>query len=246
MSSIEVQQFTYRHGDIDLVGYMAQPSRYPRAGILIVPTIAGPSKQMLGHARWLASLGYCAMVCDLYGKGHVENMREARVLADELRADAEYYRERFRCALEELRARSRLSNSRIGAIGYCMGGEIVLEMARSGEDIALAVSFHGLLATPLPAKRGTIKSRILVFHGRADPLVPPKQMRAFLEEMDIAGADCHVHIYSGVLHGFTDINSASGAMEAVQYNASADRQSKAAMLSMFDEVFENKKTPDQQ
>ena len=216
MSSIEVQQFTYRHGDVDLVGYMAQPSRYPRAGILIVPTIAGPSKQMLGHARWLASLGYSAMVCDLYGKGHVENMREARVLADELRADAEYYRERFRCALEELRTRSRLSNSRIGAIGYCMGGEIVLEMARSGEDIALAVSFHGLLATPLPAKRGTIKSRILVFHGRA------------------------------VLHGFTDINSASGAMEAVQYNASADRQSKAAMLSMFDEVFENKKTPDQQ
>ncbi len=107
-------------------------------------------------------------------------------------------------------------------------------------------SFHGLLATPLPAKRGTIKSRILVFHGRADPLVPPKQMRAFLEEMDIAGADCHVHIYSGVLHGFTDINSASGAMEAVQYNASADRQSKAAMLSMFAEVFETKKTPDQQ
>ena len=245
MSSIEVQQFTYQHGDVTLSGYMAQPSRYPRAGILIVPTIAGPTKLMFDRARWLASLGYSAMVCDLYGEGVLEDMREARKLADALRADAEYYRDRFRCALAELRTRSKLANSRIGAIGYCMGGEIVLEMARGGEDIALVVSFHGLLATPLPAKRGTIKSRILVCHGRADPFVPPKQMRVFLEEMDIAGADCHVHVYSGVLHGFTDLNSGAKSNQAIRYNASADRQSKAAMLSMFDEVFENKKTPGQ-
>ena len=245
MSSIEIQNFTYRHGEVELAGYMAQPSRYPRGAILIVPTISGPNKQMFDRARWLASLGYSAMVCDLYGKGYVEDMREARVLANELRTDAEYYRERFRCALTELRERSKLGNHQLGAIGYGMGGEIVLEMARGGEDLAIVVSFHGLLATPLPAKRGTIKSRILVCQGRADPLVPPKQVRAFLEEMDIAGADCHMHIYSGVLHGFTDINSSSRSMNSVKYNASADRQSKAAMLSMFEEVFEAKKTPDQ-
>ncbi len=246
MSSIEVQQFTYQHGDVNLSGYMAQPSRYPRAGILIVPTIIGPTQLMFDRARWLASLGYSAMVCDLYGKGTVTDMREARKLADALREDAEYYRERFRCALDELRTRSKLANSRIGAIGYCMGGEIVLEMARGGEDIALVVSFHGLLSTPLPAKRGTIKSRILVCHGRADPLVPPKQVRAFLEEMDFAGADCHMHIYSGVLHGFTDPGNNLKSVSAVRYNASADRQSKAAMLSMFDEIFATTGTPDQQ
>ena len=244
MSSIEIHQFTYRHGDVELSGYLAQPSRYPRAGILIVPTIAGPTQLMFDRARWLASLGYSAMVCDLYGKGALVDLREARKLADELRADAQYYRDRFRCALEELRTRSKLANSRIGAIGYCMGGEIVLEMARGGEDIALVVSFHGLLATPLPARRGTIKARILVCHGRADPFVPPKQLRAFQEEMDFAGADCHVHIYSGVLHGFTDPGSNAKAVEAVRYNPSADRQSKAAMLSMFDEMFETKTTPD--
>jgi len=96
----------------------------------------------------------------------------------------------------------------------------------------------------LPARRGTIKARILVCHGRADPFVPPKQLRAFQEEMDFAGADCHVHIYSGVLHGFTDPGSNAKAVEAVRYNPSADRQSKAAMLSMFDEMFETKTTPD--
>lgn len=243
MSSIEVNKFTYNHGDVELAGYMAQPSRYPRAAILIVPTIAGPSELMFTRARWLASLGYSAMVCDIYGRGFVEDMQVARKLADELRSDAQYYRERFRCALDELRTRSRLANKRIAAIGYCMGGEIVLEMARSGEDLALVVSFHGLLATPLPAKRGTVKPRLLVCHGRADPLVPPKQVREFLEEMDIAGVDCHMHIYSGVVHGFTDPTSNDKAQSAVGYNASADRQSKAAMLNMLDELFEPKKTP---
>lgn len=237
MSSIEVNTFTYHHGDLELAGYMAQPSRYPRAGILIVPTIAGPNKIMFERARWLASQGYAAMVCDLYGQGEITDHRAASSMANTLRADPENYRERFRCALDELRTRSKLANHRIAAIGYCMGGEIVLEMARGGEDLALVVSFHGLLATPLPAKRGAIKARILVCHGRADPLVPPKQVRAFLEEMDIAGADCHMHTYTGVVHGFTDPLSDSKPLDAVAYNKSADQQSKAAMLSMFEELF---------
>lgn len=243
MSSIEVNTFTYHHGEIELAGYMAQPSRYPRAGIMIVPTIAGPTDIMYERARWLASIGYSAMVCDIYGQGHVSDMKKARKLADELRSDVHYYRERFHIALEELRTRSGLANRRLAAIGYCMGGEAVLEMARDGEDLALVVSFHGLLATPQPAKRGKVKARLLVCHGRADPLVPPKQVRTFLEEMDVAGVDCHMHIYSGVVHGFTDPGSNKKPMEAVSYNASADRQSKAAMLNMFDEIFEPTKTP---
>lgn len=238
MSSIEIQNFVYHHGDVELAGYMARPSDEPRAGILIVPTIAGPSPRMHEHAKSLASLGYSAMVCDVYGKGLITDSKEANRLASQLRADPQYYRARFRNALDELRRRSQFTNQRLAAIGYCMGGEAVLELARGGEDIALVVSFHGLLATPLPAEKNAVKARVLVCHGQADPLVSPKQVGTFLEEMDVSGTNCHMHIYAGVVHGFTDPDSDSKPYDAVQYNASADRQSKAAMLSMFDEVFE--------
>ena len=237
MSSIELHKFTYRHGEVELQGYLAQPSRYPRAAILIVPTMAGPDDLMRTRARWLSTQGYTAMVADLYGIGHVADPSQARRLASELRGNAENYRERFSVALEELRTRSGLANQRLGAIGYGMGGEIVLEMARGGEDLAIVVSFHGLLATPLPAKRNVIKARILAFHGRADPLVPPKQLREFMEEMDRAGANCHVHSYHRVVHGFTDPKGDRSPSTAIAYDASADRQSKAAMLNMFDEIF---------
>ena len=82
MSSIEVHNFTYHHGDVELAGYIAQPSRYPKAGIMIVPTIAGPSDLMRDRARWLASIGYSAMVCDIYGKGFVDDMRKVFARVD--------------------------------------------------------------------------------------------------------------------------------------------------------------------
>ena len=68
-------------------------------------------------------------------------------------------------------------------------------------------------------------------------MVPRNAVLAFWEEMDAAGADWHFHSYSGVRHGFTDPGSDSRGFDAVKYNASADRQSWAAMLGLFGEVF---------
>jgi dienelactone hydrolase len=96
-------------------------------------------------------------------------------------------------------------------------------------------SFHVLLDTSCPSEPGAVKARILICHGDADPLVPREQVFAFWEEMDRAGADWHFHSYSGVRHGFTNPQSPAGN-PAVAYDASADRQSWAAMLSLFEEV----------
>jgi dienelactone hydrolase len=60
---------------------------------------------------------------------------------------------------------------------------------------------------------------------------------AFWEEMDAAGAQWHFHAYSGVRHGFTDPGSDARGIPSIAYDASADRQSWAAMIALFDEVF---------
>jgi dienelactone hydrolase len=121
------------------------------------------------------------------------------------------------------------------AIGYCMGGGAVLELARVGANLRAVVSVHGLLETNRPAEPGAVKARILVCHGDADPLVPREQVMAFWQEMDAAGANWHFHGYGGVKHGFSyEVEGPSTAVAG--YDASADRQSWAAMLSFFDEV----------
>jgi dienelactone hydrolase len=124
----------------------------------------------------------------------------------------------------------------VAAIGYCMGGQAALELAREGHDLFAAVSFHGLLSTDRPAQPGAVKARLLVCHGDADPLVPREQVLGFWEEMDAAGANWHFHAYSGVKHGFTEPGSDGRGMAFLGYDASADRQSWAAMIGLFDEI----------
>ena len=127
-------------------------------------------------------------------------------------------------------------NGPVATVGYCMGGGAALEAARDGQDLIAAISFHGTLDSALPAQPGAVKARLLVLHGDADPMVPREQVAAFMEEMDRAGASWHLHAYSGVRHGFTDPGSYLRDLDAVAYDASADRQSWAAMMNLLDEV----------
>jgi dienelactone hydrolase len=192
-----------------------------------------PTEAVLVKAQALADAGYLALVADLYGR-QPAGFDEARELAAGIRSTPEAYRRRLRAGLKALSTVAGPEDLPLLAIGFCMGGQAVLELAREGAPLEAVVSFHGLLQTELPAAPGKVVARILVCHGDADPMVPREQVLKFWREMDAAGAAWHFHSYSGVRHGFT--NPAPTENPATAYDASADRQSWAAMLSLFDEV----------
>lgn len=225
----------YSHAGQDLTGWLARPEGTPRAAVIVFPTIANYNAPMEKRARMLADLGYLAMVADFYGEP-IESFEASFPFAERLRADLDHYRGRIGAAIETLRTLPEAANLPLLGIGYCMGGQAVLEASRDGHDLLAAVSFHGTLATARPAAPGTIKPRILICHGDADPLVPRDQVIGFWEEMDQAEADWHFHSYGGVRHGFTEPGSDARGMAALGYNASADRQSWTAMVSLFEEI----------
>lgn len=234
MSGLE--SVAYRDGDTALTGWLARPTGTPRAAVVVFPTIANASPPMERRAAMLAEAGYLAMIADFYGEP-VRDFSHAFELADALRADVAGYRARITAAVDTLRARPEAADLRLGAIGYCMGGQAALEAAREGLDLGAVASFHGLLTSDRPAVPGTVKARILVCHGDADPLAPRDQVLRLWEEMDAAGADWHFHSYSRVKHGFTDPGSDARGLDTLGYDVSADRQSWAALLGFFDEVF---------
>jgi dienelactone hydrolase len=202
--------------------------------VLVFPTIMNPTPAVETKAKALAGAGYLALIADFYGQ-RPASFDEARALAAEIRPDPLAYRRRLKAGLRALATLPETQNLRLAAIGFCMGGQAALELARDGAPLFAAVSFHGLLDTGLPAEPGRITARILVCHGDADPMVPRSQVLAFWEEMEFAQADWHFHAYSGVKHGFTNPATVEGN-PAVAYDASADRQSWAAMLELFDEA----------
>ncbi|WP_313440006.1 dienelactone hydrolase family protein [Novosphingobium sp.] len=230
-----LETIAYSHAGQDLTGHLARPAGTPRAAVVIFPTIANATAATERRAKMLTDLGYLALIADFYGEP-VESFEASFPLAEKLRADNGHYRGRIAAAIAALRGVPEAAGLPLLGIGYCMGGQAVLEAARAGEDLLSAVSFHGTLSTSVPAEPGTIKARILVCHGDADPLVPHEQVTGFLDEMDRAGANWHFHSYSGVRHGFTDPGSDERGIAAIGYDASADRQSWQAMLSFFDEV----------
>jgi dienelactone hydrolase len=226
-----VEKVAYRDGDTDLTALVVRPSESPRAAVAVFPTIFNPTPGVMAKANALAAAGYLAVVCDFYGTAP-SDMADAFAKAGELRVDTAVYRARLRAGLTTVAGLA--GDLPLLAIGFCMGGQAVLELARDGADLATVASFHGLLDTAQPASQ-PITPRILVCHGDADTLVPRTQVLAFWEEMDAVGADWHFHSYSGVAHGFTNPTMLDGAANPA-YNASADRQSWAAMHSLFDEV----------
>jgi len=231
-----LEAISYLDGDVALTGWLARPEGAARAAILIWPTIANVGPAIEARAKALAAQGYLALIGDFYG-APVASFEASFPMAGALRGDWDQYRARLNAALVALRALPEAAGLRVGVIGYCMGGQAALELARDGADIAAAVSFHGVFATEKPAAPGAIKARILVLHGDADPLAPRDSVIGLWEELDAAGASWHFHAYSGVRHGFTDPESDARGKDFLGYNTSADRQSWAALLSFFDEVF---------
>jgi len=223
----------YSDGDTALTGWLARPVGTARAAVVIFPTIANVNEHMERRAAMLADGGFVAMIADFYGEP-VPSFEAAGPLAQKLRATPEHYRARLAAAIAALREQA--PGLPLVAIGYCMGGQAALEAARDGQDLVLAASFHGILETQAPARPGAIKARLLVCHGDADPMVPHEQVLAFWNEMNAAGADWHFHAYSSVKHGFTDPASDARGVPAIAYNASADRQSWAALMEMLDDV----------
>lgn len=235
--AIVKEAVAYRDGDTELTGALFRDDTRTdrRPGILVVHGGAGLDDHAKGRARGFAELGFVALACDMYGNGVAGSRERVMARIGELRAEPAKLCARARAGLNMLTTHPEV-DGRLAAVGYCFGGMTVLELARSGADLAGVVSVHGSLQTSQPARPGAIKAKILVCHGALDPHVPAPDVTAFMEEMNSAGADWQLNVYGGALHGFT--HETPSTMPGVAYNASADARSAEAIKTFFREIFE--------
>jgi|SRR3990172_333240 len=237
------EEVDYASGGITLKGFLAYDSamKGKRPGVIVVHEWWGHNEYARKRARMLAELGYTALALDMYGEGkQAAHPEDAQKFSSEIANNMDLAKERFNAAVDALKAHESVDPERIAAIGYCFGGSVVLQMARSGADLDAVVSFHGGLATPSPAEPGGVKAKILVCHGEADELIPAGQVEAFKEEMDKAGADYEFISYTGAKHSFTNPEADKYAAEfniPLAYDMGADRKSWADMQGFLKDVF---------
>lgn len=207
----------------------------PRPGVLVFPEAFGLGEHARSRAEGLAKLGYVALACDIHGDGRqVADLGEALDLLKPLYADTGRMRARGRAALQALRQREEVAAPQTAAIGFCFGGTMSLELARSGADLKAVVGFHSGLSTTAPKSDAkAYRGRVLVCIGADDPFISPAERAAFETEMRGAGIDWQMHLYGGTVHSFTNPDADARDNPAMRYSEAADKASWAAMQELF-------------
>jgi len=238
---------TYDHDGVELNGLLLLPAGPgPHPAIMIMHDARGIGPLVKQRAHALASMGFAALVTDMYGGGaYYPNGVDSAPIMMTLHRDPQKFRNRIVGWFETLKQQPGVDTARIAAIGFCFGGNCVLELARSGADVKVVVSYHGLLKTAFPAQPGVVKALVSIFTGSEDLYAPAEDVAGFRKEMEAASAKWQITEYSGVYHAFTDPvgESEMPLIPGVRYDALADRLSWAATVGLLENMREPAKTP---
>jgi dienelactone hydrolase len=237
---VETREFDYQAPDgTPLQGFIAWDAarQDKRPGLLVVHEWWGHEQHTRDQARRLAEAGYVGLAIDVFGKGkHTTHPQEAQAFVADATKDPAALAARFNAALDVLKRDQHVDTTKIGAIGYCFGGMVVLSQARAGADLDAVASFHGALPEG-PVDSGKVRARVLVLTGGADPFVPADKVTAFQQAMEKAGARIAVITYPGAKHAFTNRDAGSHGMEQLAYDAQVDTASWNELLKMLKEVW---------
>jgi dienelactone hydrolase len=233
---IETRGIDYADGDLALRGTLAwDADAGPRPGVLVAHAWGGRTDFEDQKAAWVASRGYVGFAIDVYGAGVLGSGPEENAgLMQPFLDDRAMLLRRLEAGLGVLKEQSVVDASKTAIMGFCFGGLAALDLARSGADIAGAVSIHGIFAPP--PETGPVTAKVLALHGWDDPMASPEDVVAFAEEMSRAGADWQLHGYGNTLHAFTNPEANDPAM-GVGYSAAADRRSFQAIENFLNEIF---------
>lgn len=238
--SIQTREIQYNAADGQrLVGYFAAPSsQTPHAGIIVAPEWWGRNEYTEQRARELAEHGYAALAIDMYGdKNITTDAKQAYEWMMQTFADADTIVNRAQAGLDTLAAQPEVNPTQLAAIGFCYGGKVVLDLARSGAPLKAVATFHATLTPKAPAAEGQIQGEILVLHGELDSMVTLDDVASFREEMHAAKVDHEVIIFEDAKHGFSnplaDERAKANGVD-LGYNPEAERQGLDAMYDLLE------------
>jgi carboxymethylenebutenolidase len=180
--------------------YVALPEGAGRKpAIIVIQEWWGLNDFVKSTADEFAKKGYVAFAPDLY-RGKVatdpdtahqlmRGMPEDRAIRD------------LKAAFDYLRSRDDVDATRMGSVGWCMGGGYSLALALEQPKLAGAVIYYGRLVTD-DAKIKSLAVPLLGNFGGKDEGIPPDTVREFERKAKAAGKVVDFKIYPDAGHGF--------------------------------------------
>lgn len=194
-------------------GYLAVPGSGSGPGVIVVQEWWGLNPQIKRVADRLAGEGFVALAPDLY-RGELaahDEMDKAGHLMSTLPMDRAA--RDMSGAVDFLAAQDAVTGSSIGAIGFCMGGGLVLTLGCLRPDrIKAVVPFYGVVGFDDEGHPDWSKLDASVegHYGENDDFFPAAKAKALEEGLRGLGKDATIHIYPGTGHAFANEDNALG------------------------------------
>jgi carboxymethylenebutenolidase len=224
-SPVKTETVAFQSGEETVQGYLAvpdSPGRHP--ALVVIQEWWGLNDWVKEQARKFAEEGFVALAPDLY-RGKVatdpamahelsRGMPQDRALRD------------LKGAFAYLAARADVDQSKIGSVGWCMGGGLSLQLAVHEWQLAACAVNYGAMPTD-PADIQKIHAPVLGNFGAEDRGISPDSVGAFEKAMKAAGKSIDVKIYQGAGHAFENPNNQAG------YRAEAAADAWKRMVEFF-------------
>ena len=239
-AAIKEEPVTYTDGEATMKGFLVydDASQAKRPGLIMVHEWWGITPHMHNQAKKFAEQGYTVLISDMYGDAKTaDNPKDAGALSSSVMKNPTVMESRFKAARDQLAKQATVNPQKIGAVGYCFGGAVVVNMARSGADLAAVAGFHASLGlnTPAPAP-GAVKAKVLILNGADDPFVKREQYDALKKDFDAAKADYRIIEYPGAVHAFTNPEATELGKKfnlPLRYDAKVNDEAEAEAAKFF-------------
>ena len=199
---------SYKSGDETVTGMLYTPAgKGPFPALVVIHEWWGLNDWVKEQATKLADQGYVTLAVDLYRGKAATTPDEAHELSRGLphdRADRD-----LMAAAEYLRSLKNVAPTRVGSIGWCMGGGYSLDLAIADPRLAATVINYGHLAT-LPDSLKNIHAAILGIFGGQDRGIPVSDVKTFEQQMKQLGKPIEVVIFPDAGHAFENPNNKTG------------------------------------
>jgi carboxymethylenebutenolidase len=182
-----------------LMAYLAQPSgNEPKPAVLVIQEWWGLDDHIKDIANRFAQEGFVALAPDLYHGQVTTEPDEARKLIMELDM-AEAVKE-IQQGIAYLKQQPFVAGPKVGVVGFCMGGGLVLQTAVVEDNMGAGVAFYGRPLSADEAKK--VKAPLLGLYGAQDNSIPVDGVKTMQAALTEAGTENDFHIYEGAQHAF--------------------------------------------
>src|ERR1044071_421707 len=186
------ERVTFKANGHDTPGYLARPASGGGPGVIVIQEWWGLVPHIEDITERFAGEGFVALAPDLYHGEKASGPDQAGKLMMAL--NIEQAEKDLRGAIQYLRQQAGVTGSKVGTVGFCMGGALSLFAASKNPEVGACVVFYGGHPNVKP-DLASLQAPVLGLYAGKDGFVTPAAVKELDEQLTKLGKRHEFHTY---------------------------------------------------